>query len=196
MSLFARMLYNIDMKRTKKNDEPLNKTEKAVAVIVQTHPMRRSDWQEKHERLRNALFQHWINHQKVPSRAELSKITGLSVKTIERHWKNFDFKEMQAELKEEAALMVKPVLFGLYNGAIKGNHECAKLLIKLGADLDLSEKKNMFDDIVSSVEVSEAESAEQTITFEQKVLKITRRLERDKALGVVDAEVIDGKKEA
>ena len=165
-------------------------------AVTQLHPMRRGDWLKNHELMRQALFQHWVNHQKYPTDKEMAQLTGLSEKTIRKHWEAFDEEELKSIIKEEASLMARQVLFGAYNGAMKGNQEDIKIILKLGAGIDLNDKKPLFDDIVEAVNVSDAENAEQTVTFEQKVLKITRRLERDKALGVVDAEVIDSKKEA
>ena len=167
-----------------KNRTPDEKA-RGIAALHEDHPMRNSTWQENHNKIRKVVMTHWVSNQSVPSDEELAKMTGLGVATIRRHWSDFDIEEMQKLTKEQAALMVQPVLWGLYNGAMKGSPEAAKIILKLGMDF------SMFDDQKHGDVNVIVMNDDDILSVEAKLLKFSRRIERDQKLGVVEGEVVN-----
>lgn len=166
-----------------------NKTDeekaRGIAVVLPDHPMRTSEWQKNHNKIRKVVMTHWVSNQSVPSDDELAEMTGLGVATIRRHWEDFDMEEMQKLTKEQAALMVQPVLWGLYNGAMKGSPEAAKILLKLGMDFSMVEAGNASDTNIIVM------NDDDIMNVEAKLLKFSRRVKRDQKLGIVEGEVVD-----
>ena len=157
----------------------------AALVNAEKHPMRKPEWQENHNKIRKIVMTHWVSNQSVPSDEELSKLTGLSTVTINAHWADFDMEEMQKLVKEQASLMVQPVLWGLYSGAMKGSPEAAKILLKLGMDFSMND-----NDIQPETGVV-VMSDDEVLSVEAKLLKFSRRVKRNQKLGIVEGEVTD-----
>lgn len=157
----------------------------AAIVDAEKHPMRATEWQENHNKIRKVVMTHWVSNQSIPSDDELSKMTGLHVNTIRNHWAEFDMNEMQSLVKEQAALMVQPVLWGLYNGAMKGSPEAAKILLKLGMDFSMNDDPNVVNNNVLVMNDDDITSVE------AKLMKFSRRAKRDDKLGIVEGEVTD-----
>ena len=156
-----------------------------IAVITVEHAMRSKEWQENHNKIRKVVMTHWVSNQSVPSDDELAQMTGLGVATIRRHWEEFDIDEMQKLTKEQASLMVQPVLWGLYSGAMKGSPEAAKILLKLGMDFSMND-----NDIQPETGVV-VMSDDEVLSVEAKLLKFSRRVKRNQKLGIVEGEVTD-----
>lgn len=145
---------------------------------------RRADWQENHNKIRKAVMTHWVSNQSMPSHREIARITGLGEDTVSRHFGTQSFEQVRKELREQASLLVQPVLFGLYNGAMKGSAECAKVLLKLGADFDAKapdqiQQVNIQNNIASL-------TPEDIATAQEQLMKLARRVERDRKLGLND----------
>lgn len=157
----------------------------AVSMVTIDHPMRQSNWQKNHNKIRKVVMTHWVSNQSVPSDDELAEMTGLSVRAIQDHWAEFDMNEMQEIVKEQAALMVQPVLWGLYNGAMKGSPEAAKILLKLGMDFSMVEASGAGDTNIIVM------NDDDIMNVEAKLLKFSRRVKRDQKLGIVEGEVVD-----
>lgn len=183
----GRKWYSRAMGRPKgsKNRTAEEKLLAAAVVNPEKHPMRESEWQVNHNKIRKVVMTHWISNQSVPSDDELARMTGLHVNTIGNHWKDFDMDEMKELVKQQAALMVQPVMWGLYNGAMKGSPEAAKIILKLGMDFSMVDEQKQGDTNIIVM------SDEDIMGVEAKLLKLSRRVERDHKLGIVEGEVVD-----
>lgn len=143
---------------------------------------RRSDWQENHNKIRKAVMTHWASNKSMASHKEIARITGLGEDTISKHLSETTFDVVKEELREQASLLVQPVLFGLYNGAMKGSAECAKVLLKIGADFDAKAPDNIQQVNIQNNIASL--TPEEIATAQEQLMKLARRVERDKELGI------------
>ena len=163
--------------------------EKVIMLAKNSHPMRNSRWQHNHNIIRKVVMTHWVSNQSIPTHEELVELTGLSKATICRHWEDFDNTVMTELVQEQAALMVQPVLWGMYNAAMKGSTEAAKMLLKLGMEytFDDDSQPQTVNNTLNVVNMNQ----EDVMNVEEKLKKFARRLERDKALGIAEGEVVD-----
>lgn len=169
-----------------------NKTneEKALALIESEHAMRKPEWIETHALIFNTVKSHWVANTKVMSNRQIAEATGLSYETVRRHMASFDPDEMHEMLKEQAAMMVQPILWGLYGGAMKGMAEPAKILLKLGANFTMNDNEGMANNTVIVM------NDEDIVKAESKLLKLSRRVKRDHKSGIVEGEVVDATENA
>nr|DAF56982.1 MAG TPA: DNA-packaging protein small subunit [Myoviridae sp. ctp4Q36] len=159
--------------------------QKAVLASITPHPMARKDWARNQEQIRLAVFKTWASSQRIPTNEEIAKLTGLHVKTVRKHWRDYDPEEMKVILRESASTLLRPMLFGMYNGAMKGKADCARVIMELAG---VAEKQDTTINITNNnAQVTKLDEQE-VVSIEEKIKKIGRRMARDVELGVENSD--------
>jgi len=84
-------------------------------------------WENNQIQIMGAVANLIRDYNRMPSCAEISKDTGLSRQTIQKHLKNFSIHPIYLEQMEQFRLLTTSVLASVYKSAIRGDIGASKL---------------------------------------------------------------------
>lgn len=170
----------------------------AVGMLV-SKPNRKKapQWWEKHSEISRFLITFYREHQKFPSNSQIAKGVGIDMNTVTAHLSTDNRGEVYRRVQEIALSLSEGTVMALYNSAIKGNSTAALSLLALGAGISPAQiiaknSPNMNVNVNNTQNnVSVDITTEEQLSIEDKIAKYQRSKERDKALGLLEDEVIN-----
>ncbi len=92
---------------------------------------RNSLWEYNHVQIINHISESVRNFSRMPTKAELSKSTGLSRQTIDKHFKEFRKHPLFIEHMEQYQFMTQKVMAIMLNLAMKGDVKAGRLFVEM-----------------------------------------------------------------
>src|SRR5688572_11356407 len=92
--------------------------------------VRRNIWKINHIKILNVINQLTHERGRFPTRTEISKETGISRVTINKHLKEYYDSDQYAELQEEFILMREKLLARIFVFGVEGNIKAARLFLE------------------------------------------------------------------
>ena len=115
----AQQRVNIDAELAAVDDKVAEDVAKTLEMLV-TDP-RRSDWQENNTKITTATVQFVKDHLRMPTNKELSRLCGLSEKTISFHKQKTNPVQLWLYLRDFMRTIQPQVALSIYNEVVKGN---------------------------------------------------------------------------
>ena len=102
---------------------------------------KRIDRQRNKQLITDTMLKYYSVNKVLPSQKTLSKLTGLSTRTIRRYKSDILSTNFSQERKALLLTMMDHVVMALVFAAIKGNISAIKLCLKLGFDWDITKPR-------------------------------------------------------
>ncbi|MDB5281302.1 MAG: hypothetical protein JWO06_377 [Bacteroidota bacterium] len=91
----------------------------------------RTLWEYNHDKITEAIAHYIEDFGAMPAKAEISRTTGLSLKTIRQHLSSYKQNPAYQEQEEAFGLMAPKVLSIVMKKALKGDMQAAKLFLHI-----------------------------------------------------------------
>lgn len=158
-------------------------------------PKDRKDWKINNRAISQAVLGYIKDHKVNPTYDEIAKLTGLSTKTVERHFQEMDFDQLYDETRQWFANHADVINSAILNSALKGSASAQKMLLQIA--YKWAEPKSMDLTVTNTGGMSdeERELLEKALPMMEKLNKLREKREKETSNGS-DGQTSEGDTDA